>query len=206
MNRQGATLSAWAGHVVDLWRLVRFDVRDLHSYGKFRQLKAMARRSGASMLIEAGTYVGNTAMRASRAFDRVITIELSPELHRQASGYLARRKNVECILGDASKVLPEVLARPDVKDALIFLDGHFSHADTTHGDEIEPACTEIRDLAAHKDKIAGIVVDDFREFGTQPGFPRKSELLRTIEESFADYQVAVHLDQVLIWRKGQASS
>ena len=35
-------------------------------------------------------------------------------------------------------------------------------------------------------------------------FRKPGEFL--IEESFADYQVAVHLDQVLIWRNGMASS
>jgi hypothetical protein len=153
------------------------------------------------MLIESGTFLGNTAMRASRRFDRVITIELSPEFHRQASQYLARRSNIECILGDSTKVLPEVLKRPDVADALVYLDGHFSEAGTAIGEEAEPACTEIRLLAQRKEKVAAFVVDDFREFGVARGFPSKSELLRCIEQHFGDYVLAVHLDQVLVWRK-----
>lgn len=193
--------SAVGGHLIDLCRLARFDVRNPHSLSKFRQIRALARRTGAKMLVETGTYLGNTTMRASYVFDKVITIELSPDLYLQASSYLAKRKNVECIEGDATKVLPEVMARTDLQDVLVFLDGHFSGGDTALGDMQEPACLEIEMLGGHRDKIAAIIVDDFRLFGMD-GWPRKSELIRSVEDHFGtDFDLTVHMDQLLIWRK-----
>jgi len=201
MNKQGAVLSAAAGHAVDLFRLLRFETRNPHSYSKFRQIKALAGRTGSKVLIETGTYVGNTAMRCSRVFDQVVTIELDADLYRQASNYLSKRKNVECLEGDALALLPQVLARPGLQDALVFLDGHFSGGETAHGDMAEPACEEVEVLARYKEKVNAFIVDDFRCFGHDKGWPRRSELLRTVEDCFGDgFDYTVHLDQLLVWR------
>ena len=205
MNKQGAVLAAAAGHFVDLYHLFRFETRNPHSYSKFRQIKVLAQRSGASMLIETGTYVGNTAMRCSRVFERVITIELDADLFRQANEYLSQRKNVQCLEGDALVLLPQVLERADVNDVMVFLDGHFSGQQTAHGDLAEPACEEIEVLAKYRHKIRAFIVDDFRCFGRDKGWPRRSELLRTVEECFGDgFEYTIHLDQILVWRTASA--
>jgi hypothetical protein len=205
MNKQGASLSAAAGHVVDLYRLFRFEPRNPYSYSKFRQIKALAKRSGARILVETGTFVGNTAMRCSRVFERVVTIELDPDLFRQASRYLAGRKNVECLEGDALALLPQVLERADVDNALVFLDGHFSGSGTAHGGIAEPACEEIEVLAKHRNKIAAFIVDDFRCFGRDEGWPTRYELLKAVETSFGEgFEYTIHMDQVLVWRNPRA--
>ena len=198
MNRQKSTLAALGGHGKDFWNLLRFNVANPHSWSKYRQLKAVGKRTKAKMLLETGTFLGNTSMRCSKVFDRVITIELDPDLHSRAKEFLSSRENVECILGDATQKLPEVLSRDDCKDAVIFLDGHFSSGETAHGDVPEPACELLSSLAQFKEKILGIVVDDFRLFGVESGWPRKSELLQSAEEHFSGYRLAVHLDQLLI--------
>ena len=201
MNKQGSTLSTLGGHIVDLYRLARFEVRNPHSYSKVRQIRALAGRTNCEVFIEAGTFLGNTAMRCSRDFRRVITMELDPHLFRQAQSYLANRQNVLCLEGDALKLLPSVLDESDVHDTLVFLDGHFSGGVTAHGDFAEPACEEIAVLAGHRDKINAVIVDDFRCFGRDKGWPKRSLLLKTIEDSFGDdFEFAIHLDQVLIWR------
>jgi hypothetical protein len=201
MNRQGFTLATIGGHLLDLFRLARFDVRNPHSYSKVRQIRALASRTHSRVFIEAGTFLGNTAMRCSRDFERVITIELDANLFRQAKAYLLHRRNVRCLEGDALKLLPSILEEAEVGDALIFLDGHFSGGVTAQGELTEPACEELTVLARHKDKINAVIVDDFRCFGRDKGWPKRSRLLATIEESFGDnFDYTVHLDQVLIWR------
>ena len=201
MNSQGATIASWGGHVVDLFRLAKFDIRNPHSLSKFRQIKAMSKRCNATTMIETGTFLGNTAMRCSRVFTHVYTIELDEELYKKSKAYLASRKNVESIQGDALKMLPTVLSRPKVSDALIFLDGHFSSGITAHGDLAEPACEEIEVMADFKDKINGFIVDDFRCFGIDTGFPKKSDLLKAVEDYFPNFEIAIHFDQLLAWKK-----
>jgi hypothetical protein len=203
MNKQGFTLATIGGHILDLYRFARFEVSHPHSFSKVRQIRALAHRTNSRIFIEAGTFLGNTAMRCSGNFESVITVELDPQLFQQAKAYLALRKNVLCLHGDALKILPSVLEKTHVRDALVFLDGHFSGGVTAHGELAEPACEEIMVLAKHKDKINAVVVDDFRCFGRDKGWPKRSALLETIEDSFGDeFDYTVHLDQVLIWRVG----
>lgn len=198
MNQQASYLHALGGHAKDLLDLAKFKIINPHSWSKFRQLKAVAGRTGADCLVETGTYLGNTAMRCSRAFRRVYTIELDEKLYEHARRYLSSRENVTCIQGDATIELPKVLCAPDCNNAVLFLDGHFSNNETAHGDVPEPACELLASLADHRDKIKGIVVDDFRLFGVESGWPRKSELLRAAEDHFPGYRLAVHLDQLTI--------
>jgi len=201
MNKQGFTLAAIGGHIVDLYRLARFYIQNPHSYSKVRQIRALAHKTNSRVFIEAGTFLGNTAMRCSRNFERVITMELDPSLFRQAKVYLSRRRNVLCLEGDALKLFPSVLEMADVGDALVFLDGHFSGGVTAHGELAEPACEEIAVLAGYRAKINAMIIDDFRCFGRDKGWPRRSTLLETIEDSFGDdFDYTIHLDQVLIWR------
>lgn len=194
-------LRSLAGHGVDLWRLLRFDPKNPHGLSKFRQLMAVAKRTGATTFIETGTYLGHTTRRASRKFDRVITIEVVPEIYENARRSLSDCKNVECILGDCNAVLPGILERGDVSDCLIFLDGHYSGGITGMADVPEPAIDEIETIGQHKDKVCGVVIDDFRTFTGNDQMPTKSALLAAIEQWLPDYNVNVHLDQVLIERR-----
>lgn len=206
MNRQGAMIHALGGHVLDLWRLARFEIHNPHSYSKTRQIRALARRTGARCFIETGTYLGNTTRRCAPLFDKVITVELDQKLHEQAAAYLRPIRHVECLQGDASKLLPGVIARPDVRDALVFLDGHFSKGETALGDVAEPACEEIETLGKHKDKIVGVIVDDFRCFG-HDGWPKRSTLIASVEDHLgAEFDFAVHLDQLVAWKRSAVAT
>ena len=202
MNKQGAWIAAIGGHVVDLWHLYSFAHVNPHSYSKFRNIKSVAHRTGAKQMIETGTYLGNTAMRCSFHFDHVYTIELDGQLATQAASYLKPRPNVDVISGDALIELPKILAKPEATDLLVFLDGHFSGGRTALGDQAEPACDEIEILAKYRDKVRAIVIDDFRCFGVNADWPTKAELLNSIERHFNDeYEICVHLDQVLVYSR-----
>jgi hypothetical protein len=202
MNKQDAFLSALGGHVVDLVRLLAFDVKNPHSLSKLRNIDAVRRKTGARTMIETGTFLGVTAARAARIFEKVVTVELDPTLAEKARAYLRRFSHVEVITGDALAELPKILERSDMRDVVVFLDGHFSGGVTAHGDIPEPAVLEIDVLARFRDKLCGIVVDDFRCFGTESGWPTKAELVASIERHFNDdFDITIHLDQVLVTRR-----
>jgi hypothetical protein len=198
MNKQHQDIQAIAGHILDLYLLASFKFKNPHSYTKFRQIKSLKKRTNASSFVETGTYLGVTTKRCAPIFNQVYTIELDKQLAEQAQSFLSNNKNVEVIQGDALKVLPHLLEREEINDALVFLDGHFSGGITACGEIPEPGIEEIKILAQHKDKISCIVVDDFRSFGTESTFPTKFELLKAAEEYFPDYEITVHLDQLII--------
>lgn len=200
MNRTTRELRAIGGHILDLYSIARFNFVNPHSLTKFRLINALRKRTGATSLIETGTYLGVTTERASRIFDRVYTIELDETLARRAKGLFSHNPRVEVIQGDALKQLSPLLGRSDVDNAILFLDGHYSRGITACGGVPEPACEEVEVVARYKAKVRAIVIDDFRTFGTVDDFPTKSEVLRSVERNFpeSEYFVQVHLDQVII--------
>ena len=202
MNKPGRHLEAFVGHMLDLYRLCTFQLTQPYSYSKFRFINSVRRRTGARQLIETGTYLGVTTNRCAPHFEKVYTIELDKGLAKNAAEFLRRRKNVEVIQGDGLVQLPKVLARPDVHDVEIFLDGHYSGPTTAMGDQAEPACDELTVIARYRDKVRTIIIDDFRCMGVFPGCPKKSEILRSIEQNFPEgFETFVQFDQVIILRK-----
>lgn len=199
-----APIAGPCGHLVDLLNMARFRFLNPHSYTKYRQIVAVARRTGARSLIETGTFRGVTTRRCVRHFSHVYTIELDEALARDAKRRLSRFRNCEVIEGDATLEIQKLLQRPDVGgDLLFFLDGHFSGEGTALGASAEPALDVIRFVARHKARVAGVIVDDFREFGCQPGWPTKRELIGTLEEEFksAGFLLLVNCDQAVVMRR-----
>jgi len=200
MNKQNRNLQAYIGHILDIYQIASFKFNNPRSYTKFRQIKTLQGKTAATSFIETGTFLGVTTKRCAPIFKKLYTIEIDENLATQAESFLGKDKNVEVIQGDALKVLPDLLEREEVNDVLVFLDGHFSGGITACGDSPEPAVEELKTLAKHKAKIKCIIIDDFRSFGTEPGFPKKSELLQAAEDYFNAYQITIHLDQLILTR------
>ena len=202
MNAQNRWPAGLVGYLIDLSRLGRGLPINLHSMMKYLVIRALARRTGANCLVETGTFLGVTAARCARVFDTVLTVELDPQLAAQATKFLAKYANVTVYQGDAVSLLPNMLAHRGATKTIVFLDAHFSGGDTAHGDVPEPAIAELSILAEHADRISGIIIDDFRSFGVDEGFPSKAELLAAAEVHFPHpiFVIKAHCDQIVIER------
>jgi Ribosomal RNA adenine dimethylase len=200
MNQQNKELQAIGGHLVDLYKIIAFNFQVPHSYTKFRAIKAAKTRVNATTFIETGTYLGVTTKRCAPHFEKVYTIELDTTLAEQATKFLCNNKNVKVFQGDVLTQLPEILSQ-DVDNVLVFLDAHFSGGVTACGNLPEPAIEELMILSKFRDKISGIIIDDFRLFGTEQGFPSKSSVFHAIEELFPGFSLKVALDQILILKE-----
>ena len=201
MNTPGKFFEPLVGYLVDVKNLATGQVSTPHSLMKLTLLNHLRKRTGSQELIEVGTYRGVTAARCSKSFAKVYTIELSKELHEQAKAYLAPFTNVTALQGDGMDHLKSLFETANLQKAVVFLDGHFSGGDTAKGEVPEPGVEELKLLAKHKSKIGAIMIDDFRSFGTEPGFPSKTELINAIESDFKDFDFTVHFDQVLLYRR-----
>ena len=206
MNKQNRRLASAGGYVLDLIRLAGGMPINLHSYMKYLAIRSLGKRTNARCLIESGTFLGVTAARCARNFERVYTIELDIDLAKQATAFLQRYRNVKVFQGDAVKLLPEVISREDVHDVVIFLDGHYSGGHTAIGDLPEPVILELGILAKFRDRVCGIVIDDFRLFGVERGFPKKSNVVLSIERlfPFPTFTLCIHADQLIVERRGFA--
>ncbi len=204
------TVGPWAaglaGYLLDLLRFANGAPANLHSLMKYRVIRTLAKRVGADCLIETGTFRGVMTARCARVFATVLTVELDAKLAAQAKASLARYRNVTVYQGDAVALLPQMLAHPGAGRCVIFLDAHYSGGDTARGEIPEPAIAELDILAQRRDRIAGIVIDDFRCFGVEEGFPTKAQLLAAVEAHFPHpiFTIQALPDQLIVERAAAA--
>lgn len=201
MNEAKTFLEPLAGFALDSWARLTQRPYVPHSLTKLRNLAVAQRLSGATTAIEVGSFKGVTTKRLSRHFDQVVSIEIDPALHAIASKRCASRSNVQILLGDGADLLPQIVSR--TRNCLLFLDGHFSGGETGHGDEPEPVLKELDHIAASIDNVVGVVVDDFRLFGVEGGWPRKSEVLAKLEHVFPEthWTLLIQNDQFIAVRR-----
>jgi SAM-dependent methyltransferase len=180
MNDPKSILEPIAGYLLDVTAKLRNHPFVPHSLTKLHNLKLCKDLTGARQVIEIGSFKGVTAKRLSYLFDQVITVEIDKALHAEAVARCARRKNIELLIGDGSDLLPQIAKRVD--NAVLFLDGHFSGGSTGMGVEPEPVLKELDLVACNLENFSAVVVDDFRLFGVEPGWPSKWEVMKKIED------------------------
>ena len=136
---------------------------------------------GLARAIETGTFQGGGARQLAELFSAVLTIELSPEVQRDAATRLADIPAVTSLLGDSRDVLSEVVD-PSLP-TLYWLDGHWSGG-VTGGEGMEcPVLEEIAAIASgHPDDC--VLIDDARLFVAAPPLPHDPEQWPTLVEVF----------------------
>ena len=179
MNDPRTFVEPLAGYALDVLAKLRNRPFIPHSLTKLHNLRYCRDAARATTAVEIGSFKGITTRRLSRLFEKVVSVEIMPDLYRQAVANCAGRSNVELILGDGVQLLPEIAMRVD--RAVLFLDGHFSGGETGQGDEPEPVLKELDLISASLGNFCGVVVDDFRLFGVEPGWPGKFEVMAKLE-------------------------
>ncbi len=102
--------------------------------------------------------------RASRRFQRVWSIELSPHLAEAAQLRFQRWPHIKIMEGDSAAVLPTLLA--DLAGPCVFwLDGHFSGGVTARGAVDRPIMSELTTILSRDQSGDVLLIDDARLFG-----------------------------------------
>jgi predicted O-methyltransferase YrrM len=151
--------------------------------------------------VETGTYYGDGARRLAGLFDEVVTIELSPELHAEASRRLADLDQVTLRLGHSVDHLAQLAE--EQRPTLYFLDGHWSGPGTAGEDDQCPVVRELEQIAAgHPDDA--IVIDDARHFAAPPPpicdasqYPTLMELLDQLRTARPQSHITLIEDQII---------
>jgi hypothetical protein len=123
----------------------------------------------ARTLVETGTYQGQTAAWAAWHFERVVTVEAAPELHREAATKYGALANVEFVLGDSRDVLTSLVSAL-VGPSLFWLDSHWSGGSTCGAFGECPLLDELDAIRASPHEHA-ILIDDARMFESAPPLP-----------------------------------
>ena len=148
-----------------------------------------------STFIETGTFTGEMVAAMRPHFRRIVSMELSPDIHRAAVRRFAGDPGIELLAGDSALLLPRVIER--LRDpALFWLDGHFMGVGTARGEEDSPVKTELRALLSHPVRGHVVLIDDARLFSGRDGYPTIPELVAWIGHARPGSDVRIEDDIV----------
>ncbi len=151
------------------------------------------RRRPLRTFIETGTFTGEMVDAMRPHFDRIVSIEMSPELYERASRRFAGDPRVRLVLGDSATELPRLLGALD-HPACFWLDGHFMGAGTARSEEDSPIRAEVDAVLRHPVRGHLVLIDDARLFLGVNGYPTIAELRRQIQGERPGSRVDVHDD------------
>jgi hypothetical protein len=163
-------------------------------------VKELSKKGKISLFVETGTSIGGTAIWASELFKKVYTIEIMPEISKEAVKRAGNIKNINFLIGDSNKELGQIL--PELENNTLFwLDGHYSGPGTGGVDNECPVMNEIEIISKCKD--ACILIDDARCFFGPPPRPHNAkhwpgitEIFRQLEKYFPTHYITV-VDDVI---------
>lgn len=149
------------------------------------------------ILVETGTWGGDTANTAAHFFKEVYTVELHHELFLKCINRLNGISNVHCYEGHSPVFLKQVV--PDIKGRILFwLDAHWCGDDTALWEDTKtPICDELLAIKESGLQNGIILIDDIRcfqnlpndypEFGGYPLVSTIKSLILDINENYAFY-------------------
>lgn len=164
-------------------------------FAKEKLLRMYKNRFGLEILIETGTFLGETVYALRHCFDSILSIELSASLAREAQERFSRYAHIKIIQGDSAIKLPEILKMFN-RPILFWLDGHYSGSVTARGDEETPILSELNTIFAHPCKNHTVLIDDVRCFDGTNGYP-PIEIVKSIVLEH-QYSFTLHDDVIAI--------
>lgn len=133
-------------------------------------IKKYANDFSISVLVETGTYEGETLNYFRNKFKKLISIELDYELFNKAKHAFRKYKNIELYNGDSGKTINQVIS--DLKEPILFwLDGHFSEGYTAKAELNTPILEELTSILNHTVEGHVILIDDARCFDGTNDYP-----------------------------------
>jgi hypothetical protein len=162
-----------------LWKLYKAIVNPTF-FVKSRTIINYAKSKGIDVLIETGTYLGDTIWEVKDIFKEIYTIELDEFLASEAKKRFSSYSHIHVIQGDSAKVIPHILDKLS-KPALFWLDAHYSGGITAKGVNDTPILSELNWILRHKNNHI-ILIDDANSFIGKWGYPTIEELKQFVQK------------------------
>ena len=171
---------------------------------KRAKINTLRTKYNIKVLVETGTFLGDTVEFFKSTFEKVISIELADKLAADAQKRFEHDSNVTIIHGDSGEVLKEILA--DMKEpVLLWLDGHYSSeffigdvfVKTAKGKKETPVEEELRLIFASGINHV-ILIDDARLFDGKNDYPSIKKLKNAVKKYSSNYSVRIDNDIIYI--------
>ena len=160
-------------------------------------IKTEADRFSATVLVETGTFLGDTPWFFRRQFKKIFSIELQPRFAHAAAQRFLHWPHIKIIEGDSATKLAEIT--PSIDGRCVFwLDGHYSSGTTGRGQNDCPVWGEFDAIIGKVKHPYLILIDDARCFGTSPGYPKLEEIESFVRTKLPDYTFRVENDIIRI--------
>lgn len=160
---------------------------------KQKAIQSYQKKYNINTLVETGTYMGDMVAAQIPHFEKIISIELGVDLHKQAQQRFKNQDQVLLLQGDSGKVMPQVMDQID-ETALFWLDGHYSAGKTAKGDKECPIFEEVDAIFDCAEHPHILLVDDARCFVGKGDYPTIDELTQYIHHKNKKYKVEVKHD------------
>lgn len=154
---------------------------------------------GYSVLVETGTFLGDTVYAQKSFFKEIFSIELSKDLFDKAKHRFRQDSNVTIINGDSGNVISELI-RKITEPAVFWLDGHYSEGITAKGNKNTPIVEEIEAILSSS-LPHGILIDDARLFTGMDDYPTIDEICALVLSKDPKRYVTVSDDIIGIFQR-----
>jgi hypothetical protein len=166
---------------------------------KHAYIRDWAQHTGYKVLVETGTYRGNTTMAVADAFKEVHTIEYDRGLYEAAVKLMKDRTNIKLYHGDSAVVIRDIL-RALNEPAIFWLDAHYCGGVTAKSPKDPPIRDELAAIFAHPIASHAILIDDARAFTGFANYPTIKQIVQYVSAA-SPYQVRVFRDIIHIYRE-----
>lgn len=157
-----------------------------------------SKKFSTQILIETGTYLGQTVDDLKNVFSKIYSIELDTILYKNAKKIFSENKNVKIFHGDSASVLSKI---KNGKPVLYWLDAHYSGGITAKGPKNTPILKELTLISKNLTKGSVILIDDAREFTGVNDYPTIKEIKLFVSKHFLNYKIEIKDDIIRIYPK-----
>ena len=164
---------------------------------KQRTLQEYAKKYSTNIFVETGTYYGEMVYAMKDVFNHIYSIELGDALYENAKKRFEGYNHIEIIHGDSGKKLNDIMSNVD-GPALFWLDGHYSEGVTVRGSVDTPIREELLCILNAPNLRHVIIIDDARNFGTDPAYPSMEELNELIHSKRSNVDIIVENDSIRV--------
>lgn len=133
-------------------------------------IRDYATRHQARVLVETGTFYGDTIFALRHHFKEIHSIELAEGLFQLARQEFAHLQHIHLHLGDSAVLLPQIAATL-TQPTLYWLDGHFCAGPSARVDKDTPISEEVDYLLKRTPRRDVILIDDARLFVGKDSYP-----------------------------------
>jgi len=138
-----------------------------------------------NVVVETGTFLGDTTHFLAAKGYSVVTVEVEPRLAAWARARFDGVSNVRVIEGDSEQLMTELIAGLD-RPALFYLDGHYSGGQTGKGQHETPVVKEVEAILRDAPSGSFVIIDDARCFGRLQDYPPLLDFLSSLRDKGID--------------------